>query len=510
MKQAWTIERMLDVPVLEAQQQIDLTWKMHNGIDFEAAQQKIAEAKIELKNEGELIPKSWSIDEVAYRETSSPEAVEAHDELLLANTRLIKTRVNRYLRRQKGHYEEDDVFSWMLAEASSCLWTYDPSSDYNVATHIIHNIRWREQRNESPNFTMVRIPDGIYNAILRLRRYEADNDIKLSANLSAKERKRVYEKTGVSPHEQRTAKTVESRFWHNQSIDGDSRKRDYFDYDGQPVRRKTTADIANEIEDTNVQSQFEEELDSIVYNEVIDAALCTLNERTKEMIELRMGFVDGETYTLEQIAQVYNITRERVRTLINRGLDQLSNNSQILGLDPKNYNSRPSKPSSKSPEYLMQLHMKSLIDGTYRAPTTVIDLKTGEKILEDRKEAISIAYEALKSVAPRHYAWGDFIQAQSRNRERIPSWALLAAGEVYGYSHSGSPLAHQSEVTTTLPPDVKNQEVADNVLRVAKHLLAVCEAEVDPELLWFEKRKAERSIALREIKREKQLLNNDK
>ena len=48
-----------------------------------------------------------------------------------------------------------------------------------------------------------------------------------------------------------------------------------------------------------------------------------LAPRDREVIELRFGLRDGRPRTLEEVARVIGLTRERVRQLEQRGLDRL-------------------------------------------------------------------------------------------------------------------------------------------------------------------------------------------
>jgi RNA polymerase primary sigma factor len=47
----------------------------------------------------------------------------------------------------------------------------------------------------------------------------------------------------------------------------------------------------------------------------IDQALSTLTYREREIIRLRFGLVDGYSYTLEEVGQIFQVTRERVRQI---------------------------------------------------------------------------------------------------------------------------------------------------------------------------------------------------
>ena len=47
----------------------------------------------------------------------------------------------------------------------------------------------------------------------------------------------------------------------------------------------------------------------------IEACLQGLNYREREIIRMRYGLVDGYSYTLEEVGQIFSVTRERVRQI---------------------------------------------------------------------------------------------------------------------------------------------------------------------------------------------------
>ncbi len=58
-------------------------------------------------------------------------------------------------------------------------------------------------------------------------------------------------------------------------------------------------------------------------NLLLKDALCTLDDREKEVIKLRYGLDDGEEHTLAEIGKKYNISRERVRQIETKALFKL-------------------------------------------------------------------------------------------------------------------------------------------------------------------------------------------
>lgn len=61
---------------------------------------------------------------------------------------------------------------------------------------------------------------------------------------------------------------------------------------------------------------------------VLDEILSALSEREREIIRLRYGFVDGYTYTLEEVGRIFDVTRERVRQIEAKAVRKLQHPSR--------------------------------------------------------------------------------------------------------------------------------------------------------------------------------------
>ena len=74
-------------------------------------------------------------------------------------------------------------------------------------------------------------------------------------------------------------------------------------------------------------------------------ALDTLAEREKDVLMLRYGLIDGRQRTLEEIGQIYNVTRERIRQIETKALRKLKHpaRSKKLRAYAENYNGNFSK-----------------------------------------------------------------------------------------------------------------------------------------------------------------------
>jgi RNA polymerase primary sigma factor len=68
-----------------------------------------------------------------------------------------------------------------------------------------------------------------------------------------------------------------------------------------------------------------ERLDRRSLQQRIEEVLQTLEPRDREVIELRYGLLDGRSRTLEEVAQHFRLTRERIRQIEGRALQRLRN-----------------------------------------------------------------------------------------------------------------------------------------------------------------------------------------
>jgi RNA polymerase primary sigma factor len=57
--------------------------------------------------------------------------------------------------------------------------------------------------------------------------------------------------------------------------------------------------------------------------ERLSEVLILLNERERKILSMRFGLVDGYSHTLEEIGNIYQVTRERIRQIEAKALRKL-------------------------------------------------------------------------------------------------------------------------------------------------------------------------------------------
>lgn len=93
----------------------------------------------------------------------------------------------------------------------------------------------------------------------------------------------------------------------------------------------TLADFVD-LRDPSLSPEHQLELESL--RSQVDAVLDTVSEREAGVIRLRFGLVDDKELTLDQIGQVYGVTRERIRQIEGKALTKLRHPSRLEVLAP--------------------------------------------------------------------------------------------------------------------------------------------------------------------------------
>ncbi len=95
--------------------------------------------------------------------------------------------------------------------------------------------------------------------------------------------------------------------------------------------------IGDEDEDS-VLADFVPDEDSItpqmstarrILKDHLDEIINELTPREQKILEMRFGLKDGVTHTLEEVGQVFGVTRERIRQIEAKALDKIRQHHKI-------------------------------------------------------------------------------------------------------------------------------------------------------------------------------------
>jgi RNA polymerase primary sigma factor len=226
---------------------------------------------------------------------------EARQQLAEANLRLVVSIAKRY--RGQGL-----SFADLIQEGNSGLMRavdkYDHRLGWKFGTYATWWIRQGITRALADHSRTVRVPSHQVSVLRALERARGELTARRGIEPTLEE---VAAAVGVTPEE---ARALEAAGRQPASLDlafaGDQEDGSLQDF----LDDSATPDAAREV-------------DLHLLRERLDEVLRCLAPRDREVIELRFGLKDGRPQSLDEIAQRFGITRERIRQIETRGLNKL-------------------------------------------------------------------------------------------------------------------------------------------------------------------------------------------
>ena len=94
-----------------------------------------------------------------------------------------------------------------------------------------------------------------------------------------------------------------------------------------PVGDEEDTTIGSFVEDDNTPGPVDATSNAML-SEALTEILGTLTEREADVLRMRFGMYDGRTHTLEEVAQIFGVTRERIRQIENKAIRKLRHPSR--------------------------------------------------------------------------------------------------------------------------------------------------------------------------------------
>ena len=94
-----------------------------------------------------------------------------------------------------------------------------------------------------------------------------------------------------------------------------------------PVGDEEDTTIGSFVEDDNTPSPADATSNTLLA-EALTEILGTLTDREADVLRMRFGMFDGRTHTLEEVGQIFGVTRERIRQIENKAIRKLRHPSR--------------------------------------------------------------------------------------------------------------------------------------------------------------------------------------
>ncbi|WP_424923670.1 RNA polymerase sigma factor [Amycolatopsis acidicola] len=286
------------VALLNAEEEVELAKRIEAGL-YAAERVRVAE------EEGEKLATQMRRD----LKWIVRDGERAKNHLLEANLRLVVSLAKRYTGRGMAFLDLIQEGNLGLIRAVE---KFDYTKGYKFSTYATWWIRQAITRAMADQARTIRIPVHMVEVINKLGRIQRELLQDLGREPTPEE---LAKEMDISPE-----KVLEIQQYAREPISLD-----------QTIGDEGDSQLGDFIEDSEAVVAVDAVSFTLLQDQ-LQSVLQTLSEREAGVVRLRFGLTDGQPRTLDEIGQVYGVTRERIRQIESKTMSKLRHpsRSQVL------------------------------------------------------------------------------------------------------------------------------------------------------------------------------------
>jgi RNA polymerase primary sigma factor len=241
---------------------------------------------------------------------------ELFDQIVRNNIRLVESIAGSYSKKIGHQMEFDDLVQEGILGLMKAIKKFDPEKGYQFSTYATWWIRQSITSAIVDKGYIIRVPVHMYETINKVLKIERQSILKFNKI----DIEWVTQQLDMNLVQYLEVKKIDYQFLHLASLDTivSQEDEDTSLIDFIETRPHSGAeDVSEALQDPELLVMKADQKRMLL--ELMDS----LKDREKDVLFYRFGLNEGEPKTLEEIGQIYKVTRERIRQIESKALKKL-------------------------------------------------------------------------------------------------------------------------------------------------------------------------------------------